>query len=325
MTGANPSEQYIYCFDAQNGKLLWEHPVNDVPRSSSAVPRVTDDTGYAAPTVVTDGSRVCVIYATGDVACVDMNGNRLWARNLGMPDNHYGHSSSLLTYKDLLLIQFDTNTEGKVMALDLFSGEHKWETLRNSRISWASPILADMGDHVELILASSPEVAAYDPETGKELWTIDCLMGEVGPSPAYDDGVVYATNEYALLAAIKPGNPPEILWESNEYLPEVSSPVVDDGMLFIATSYGVIACYDALNGEILWEYECDDGIYASPMIADNKLYVLDMGGVMHILSKSKTMDLLGEPELGEGSVSTPSFSDGRIYLRGYNFLYCISK
>jgi outer membrane protein assembly factor BamB len=100
---------------------------------------------------------------------------------------------------------------------------------------------------------------------------------------------------------------------------------VDDGMLFIGTSYGVIACYDAANGEILWEYECDDGIYASPMIADNKVYFLDMAGKMHIFSKDRTFNLLGEPELGERSVSTPSFSEGRIYLRSDSYLYCISK
>jgi outer membrane protein assembly factor BamB len=254
-----------------------------------------------------------------------MQGNRRWAKNLGIPDNHYGHSSSLLTYNNLLLVQFDTNREGKVLALDLSNGEQVWATTRSSKISWASPILADLGDHVELILASSPHVASYNPETGAELWELECLMGEVGPSPAYDNGVVYATNEYAVLVAIKPGNPPEVVWETNEYLPEVASPVADDGMVFIATSYGVIACYDATNGELLWEYECDDGIYASPMIADNKVYFLDMSGKMHIFNKDKDMKLVGEAELGERSVSTPSFSEGRIYLRSDDYLYCIGK
>jgi len=325
LTGANKTEQYIYCFNRSNGTLMWAHPVNDVNRSSSTEPRVSDDTGYAAPTMVTDGNNVCAIYATGDVVCIDMAGNRKWAKSLGMPDNHYGHSSSLLIHKGLLLVQFDTNKAGKVLALDLAGGEKKWETERASKISWASPILANMGDHFELILSSSPQVAAYNPLTGEELWSVDCLMGEVGPSPAYYDGLVYATNEYATLAAIKPGSPPVILWETNDYLPEVASPVADDGMIFIATSYGVIACYDALNGEILWEYECDNGLYASPMIADNKVYFLDMGGKMHIFSKERTMKLLGEPELGEKTVSTPSFSDGRIYLRSDDYLYSIGK
>ncbi len=323
LTGADATSQFIYCYNRNNGEVIWEHPVNDVARNTSEVPRVTDDTGYAAPTVATDGVNVCAIYATGDVVCVDREGKRKWARNLGMPDNHYGHSSSLLIYKGILLIQFDTNKQGKVLGLDVSTGETKWETPRNSKISWASPILADMGGRTELILSTSPQVAGYNPLTGEELWSIDCLMGEVGPSPGFSEGIVYATNEYAVLAAIKPGQQPEILWETNEYLPEVASPVVDDGLLFIGTSYGVIVCYDASNGELLWEFECDDGIYASPMIADNKVFFLDMGGKMHIFKKDRTMTLLGEPELGEGSVSTPSFSDGRIYIRGYNFLYCI--
>ena len=323
LSGANGTSQNIYCYNRTNGDMIWEHPVNDVARNTSKVPRVTDDTGYAAPTVATDGVNVCAIFATGDVVCVDMDGKRKWARNLGMPDNHYGHSSSLIIYQGILLIQFDTNQQGKVLGLDIASGDTKWETLRPSKVSWASPILANIGDHVELILSTSPQVAGYDPLTGKELWSIDCLMGEVGPSPAYSDGLVYAANEYAVLAAIKPGVQPEIVWENNEYLPEVASPVADNGMVFIGTSYGVIVCYDALNGELLWEYECDDGIYASPMIADNKVYFLDMGGKMHIFKKDRNMTLLGEPELGEGSVGTPSFSDGRIYLRGDKFLYCI--
>ena len=325
LSGANSTTQSIYCFDSKTGNLLWEHPVNDVARNSSAVPRVTDDTGFAAPTMATDGKLVFAIYATGDVVCVDMEGNRKWARNLGLPDNHYGHSSSLLIHNGILLVQFDTNKQGKVMGLNVSNGETKWETLRSSKISWASPILADVGDHKELILSSSPQVAGYNPDTGKELWSIECLMGEVGPSPGYSDGVVYAANEYAILIAFKPGNPPEVIWETNEYLPEVASPVADDGMVFIATSYGVIVCYDTANGEILWEYECDEGIYASPVIADNKVFFLDMGGKMHIFRKDRSMTLLGEPDLGERSVSTPSFSEGRIYLRSDYFLYCIGR
>ncbi len=323
LTGADASSQFIYCYNRSNGEIIWEHPVNDVTRNTSEVPRVTDDTGYAAPTVATDGVNICAIYATGDIVCVDMEGKRKWARNLGMPDNHYGHSSSLLIYQGILLIQFDTNKQGKVLGLDVLTGETKWETPRDSKISWASPILANVGGRTELILSTSPQVAGYNPLTGEELWSIDCLMGEVGPSPGFSDGVVYATNEYAVLAAIKPGPQPQIVWETNEYLPEVASPVVDNGLVFIGTSYGVIVCYDAANGELLWEFECDDGIYASPMIADDKVFFLDMSGKMHIFNVDRTMTLLGEPELGEGSVSTPSFSDGRIYLRGYNFLYCI--
>lgn len=325
LTGADNTSQFVFCYSTQNGELLWQHSVNDIARPAGQVRKPTEDTGYAASTVTTDGRFVFAIFATGDVVCVDFKGNRIWGKNIGIPDNHYGHSSSLLLFKGLLLIQFDSNETGRALALFANSGEQKWEISRNTQISWASPILADMGDHYELILASAPLVAGYDPITGEELWGLECLMGEVGPSPAFSNGLVFAANEYARLCAIKPGTPAEMVWETNEYLPEVSSPVADKGLVFIATSYGVIACYDAENGELLWEHEVDNGFYASPMIAENKVFFLDTEGVIHIFSNKRTKELLGEPALGEATVSTPAFMDGRIFLRSKENLYCIGE
>ncbi len=324
LTGADEENESIYCFDAHTGQLLWEHKVTGIPRPTGTI-KPTEDTGFAAPTATTDGRYVFAIYATGDLICLDMDGNKIWSKNIGIPDNHYGHSSSLLVWKDFLLIQFDTNQEGKVFAADVHSGEQLWETLRSSTISWASPILINVGDHHELILASSPDISAYDPEDGKKLWSVDCLSGEIGPSPAYDNGILFSANEYAKLTALEPGDPPKLLWESNEYLPEVSSPVATQGLLFISTSYGVIVCYDGKSGDILWEYECDRGFYASPIIVDGKIYFLDRSGKMYIFSVSRTMELINDPELGAGTVSTPAFSEGRIYIRGNDHLYCIGS
>lgn len=325
ITGANDKEKVVFCYNSKSGELNWQHTVKDIPGSAGTNPNVTDDTGLAAPTTTTDGNYVYAIFATGDLVCLDFMGNRIWAKNLGVPDNHYGHSSSLLTWGGILYIQYDSNKGGELLALDALTGEQKWLTKRKTQISWSSPILANMGNHYELILTSSPLVAAYDPVTGKELWGLECLSGEVGPSAGFGNDMIYAANEYASLVAIKPGENPEIMWESNEYLPEVSSPVVAEGMIFIATSYGVVACHDAVNGELLWEYEADQGFYASPMIADKKVFIMDMDGIMHIFSLEKTLKLLGTPELGEGSVCTPAFANGRIYLRSQEYLYCIGK
>ncbi len=325
VTGANSTAQSIYAYDLTSGNLVWEHKVSGIERASNKVIKPTDDTGYAAPTVATDGKHIYAIFATGDLVCVTMQGQRVWGKNMGIPDNHYGHSSSLLLWKNHLFIQFDTNVAGKVLALNVETGALVWETARTSKISWASPILANVGGRYELVLASSPEVAAYDIETGKELWKVSCMSGEVGPSPGFYNGVVYAANEYAKLIAIKPGSPPVTVWENNEYLPEVASPVAIDGLLFIATSYGVVACFDAATGDLLWEYEANQGFYASPVVADGKVYFLDMDGIMHIFSIDKTMKLIGTPELNEQSVSTPAFAQGKILIRGYDHLYCIGK
>ncbi len=325
LAAAGRNSRAVYAYNRHSGALLWQQAIGNMSGSPASPPKVSDDTGLSAPTLTTDGIRVYAIFATGDVAALDLSGRIVWAKNLGVPDNHYGHSSSLLSWQEKLFIQYDTNKGCKVMALDCGTGATLWETQRKVKISWASPILASIGGKYQLVLSADPLVAAYDADSGKELWRADCMMGEVGPSPAFSDGLVFAANEYARLAAIRPGNPATVVWEQNEYLPEVASPVAANGLLYVATSYGVLACYDAKSGEKYWEHECDAGFYASPLIADGKLYALDMSGVMHIFRHDKEKQLTGEPSLGEKAVATPAFANGRIYIRGEKHLYCIGS
>lgn len=324
VTGADAQARVVYCYDRNTGKLLWEAAADNIQGSPSSVPKVTADTGLAASTMATDGRAVFAIFATGDVLALDMSGKRLWARNIGVPDNHYGHGSSLIVYKNKLLIQYDTNRGGKLLALDTQSGNTVYETLRNSKISWSSPILVNTGSRTELILTTNPNVNGYDPQTGKELWNIACLSGEVGPSAGYADGMVFAANEYAKLVGIKfNGGAPEIAWEADEFLPEVSSPLAVNGMLYVATSYGVLACYDAKSGEKLWSQEFGGSFYASPVFADGKVYITDMTGKTYIVKATRDYQLVGSPEIGEKAVCSPIFQDGKVYLRGMNNLYCI--
>lgn len=323
VTGADAQARMVYCYDKNTGKLLWEATADNIQGSPSAMPKVTADTGLAAPTMATDGRAVFAIFATGDVLALDMTGKRIWARNLGVPDNHYGHGSSLIIYKDKLLIQYDTNRAGKLLALNTQTGNTVWETARSSKISWSSPILVNTGSRTEVILTTNPNVNGYDPETGKELWNIACLSGEVGPSAGYADGMVFACNEYAKLVGIKIGGTPEIVWEADEFLPEVSSPLAVNGMLYIATTYGAFACYDAKTGEKLWSQEFGDAIYSSPVFADGKVYVTDMTGKTHIIKSTRDYQPVATPELGEKAVCSPVFQDGKVYLRGMNNLYCI--
>lgn len=323
IAGADAQVRIVYCLDRMTGKVLWQEEVSGIPGSPAAMPRVTDDTGLSAPSVTTDGRNVYAIFATGDVIAFTLDGIRLWAKNLGLPNNHYGHSSSLLVWGDRLLVQYDSNSGGRALALNSITGEILWDTRRKASISWASPILAEIDGNYQMILSADPIVAGYDLSTGKELWSVECLMGEVGPSPAFSGGLVYAANEYARLVAIKPGINAAIIWENDEYLPEVASPVASGGLVFIATTYGVLVCYDALTGAKYWEQETGKGFYASPVIAENRLYALDLNGVMHIYKVSRTAELIGEPALGEPVTATPAFADSRIYIRGEKFLYCI--
>ena len=324
VTGADDASREVYCFNRNDGKLLWTGKADNIQGSPAKLPKVTEDTGLSAPTLTTDGNAVYAIFGTGDVIAFNLNGKRLWAKNLGVPDNHYGHSSSLITWNGKLFIQYDTNRGGKILALNTKTGETTWETVRESKISWASPVLAEINGKMQVILTSDPIVAGYDTETGKELWKVDCMMGEVGPSVGFSKGIVFAANEYARLVAINP-NDASILWENDEYLPEAASPLAHNGMLIIATSYGVLACYDTKTGDQYWEHDVGTTLYASPVFADGKLFMMDNDGVMRIYEFSKEMKMISENELGETAGTTPAFSEGRIYIRGEKHLYCIGK
>ncbi len=324
LSGADNNLREVYCFDIVSGKLLWKQAVDKIRGSPALAPKVTEDTGYAASSLTTDGNHVFAMFATGDIICFDMDGARVWGRNLGVPDNHYGHASSLIMWKDKIFIQYDTNKSRKLMALKATTGETAWETLRKGKISWASPILAEISGKYQVILSTDPMVAGYDIETGKELWSVDCMMGEVGPSPGFGNGLVFAANEYARLVAIDPVKKAKV-WESDEYMPEVASPVAANGLLFITTSYGVLACYDAKTGEKYWVKEDGTGFYSSPVIVDNKLYTFNTAGKMKVFEVGKSEKILGQGDAGEKITTTPCFKDGRMYLRTPKFIYCIGK
>ncbi len=325
LSGADKKTQEIYCIASETGEIVWTASLNDIPGSPSEKPKISGDTGYAAPTMSTDGERIFAIFATGDIACYDFQGNRIWTKNLGVPENHYGHSSSLISYGGLILIQYDQNTGGRLIALRAESGDPVYDTPRDAQISWASPILVNTGQRAELILNSNPSVISYDPMTGKELWKVECMMGEVAPSPAFADGMVYAVNEYARLVGIKLGDTAEIAWEFEDDLSEVSSPVASEDYLFVAASWGTVSCFNSKTGERYWYHDFDEGFYSSPVLVGDHVYLMDMFGVMTIFKADREFQLVGSYKLGERAVTVPAFMHNRIYIRGVKHLFCIGK
>ncbi len=314
----------VYCYNTEDGTLRWSNKVEGLKGSPAELPEVTEDTGYASCSMVVHGDQVFAIFANGDIVSYDFEGKQIWGYNLGVPENHYGHSSSLLAYGGLLYVQKDQNENGKVIALDAATGAEKWVTAREE-ISWASPAMAQTEFGPQLILVSEEDVDAYDPATGTLLWRQSVLGGEVAPSPTYNNGIVFAANEYAQAVAIQVTGEKEteVLWEYDDLLPEVSSPVGDGERFYFATSMGEIVCLDAKTGEELWLAELDDGFYSSPVLVGDKLYILDIPGNMQIIRAGAEYELIKTIAMGEDTFATPAFLDGRIYLRTANHLYCI--
>lgn len=324
ITGGDDESREIYCFDAASGKLLWQRSTKGLKGLAEKAPRVTRDTGHAAATGVCDGRYFVAIFSTGDLVCVDMDGEVVWTRGLGVPANRYGHSSSLLADGERLFVQFDHEESAAIYGLSIHSGEILWRTKRDVGPGWSSPILVQNEGRKELILTGAPWVDAYDPATGRHLWAVDCLSGEVAPSPAFAHGLVFATNEYASINAINI-NTREIVWRHDEELPDVSSLLVTGDCLIVPTGWGMVTCYRAQTGEVLWKNEFDAGFYASPIRMGQRIYLMDRNGVMKVFKAGSNFELLASSALGEPVVSTPAFSGGRIFIRSSKHLYCIGN
>jgi outer membrane protein assembly factor BamB len=327
LTGGDAEGRQVYGFETATGKLIWTHDVVDIAGTPSKeqLPDLMETSGFAAPTATIDGSYVAAIFATGDLVCLDLEGRRIWAKNLGLPKNHYGHSSSLITNKNLLYVQYDQAEGSKLYAFDIASGKLAWQVDRGS-ISWSSPILIENQNRQELILTNCKTIDSYDPRTGNQLWTVPGMDGEVAPSATYADGVIFVANEYAAAAGIdirKHTQTPEILWVWNEVLPDASSPLANDKYVIIPSGYGIITCLDAKAGEVYWEHEFEEGFYSSPILVGSSVYVIDLKGTMQIFKMSKSFQLLGSPSINEPCNSTPAFVGERIYIRGTDHLICV--
>jgi len=325
VTGAEGTDCEVYCINKNTGEIEWSAPASGIPGEPPVPPETDFETGIAASTAATDGKSVCAIFANGNLVCLDMDGKRKWAKNIGTPANVYGYSCSVIMYEGVLIVQFDSNEKVSMMGFDTGSGELKWETVRRGRASWASPVIATYNGEPQVIINGNPEVTAFNAVTGKELWSIEVLTGDVAPSLAVNSKMVYAVTDYARLAAIKPGPGPSIVWEDNMFTSDVSSPAATEDFLFVATGNGDVACYDAMEGDTLWTHYFMDQFYASPVVAEEKVYLLDRSGVMHIVKAGPQFEIIAESPLGEPADCTPAFSDKNIYIRSRNNIFCISE
>lgn len=328
LTGADEVSRDVYCFDAASGRLIWQHAVSSLPDSpdEGGLPRVLDATGYAAPTMATNGQVVVAIFATGELVGLSMDGERVWSKHLGVPDNHYGHASSLITDGELLFVQLDQKENARVFALQMQTGESVWEQKRDG-LSWASPILVTNHGRTELILTDNKSVASYDPKTGERHWRVECLSGEVASSAGFSGDFVFVASEGAFASAIDISDhsaQPDIRWQWDESLPDASSLVANKDCLLVPTAFGVVTCLARETGEVLWEHEFNRGFTSSPILVEDRVYMVDLSGTTQVFKLSKEFELLSESGVGEPVYATPAFSGNRILIRGLTHLFCIA-
>ncbi len=333
VTSADEETREVYCFDAATGDEVWKRRVEIEESAGLEPPDVSDEAGFAAPTMATDGQRVYAMFANGDVAAFDLEGEPVWAKALGPLESSYGYAASLAMYRSFLIIQLDQGTSvddglSSLVALDGATGEEVWRTARPVINSWTSPIVITHEDRDEIITCSEPLVISYDPATGQELWRTECLYGDVASSPCYAGGLVFACSDQSDLSALRPpapgeGNEGEVVWAADEGLPDITSPVSDGALIYLVAGYGYVTCYDVEDGTKVWEHSLEATFESSPIVVGSNVYVADTDGVMHIFEAGREFRRVGMGTFGERVSATPAFVAGRIYVRGERYLYCV--
>ena len=334
LSGADAKHRAVFCYDAGTGRLIWTGQVAGLRGSPAGALEIQTDTGYAAPTVATDGVRVFAMFGNGDLAAFDFSGKMVWGFGLGKPDNTYGHAASLVVCGNRLIVPFDQGSSADdhksfLYAFDSATGQLGWRTARPVPNSWSTPIVINVGGRGELVTAANPFVIAYDPGTGVELWRAECLGGDVAPSPVFGGGMVFAASSGSNLAAIRPAGKGDvtktgIAWMAQDDLPDIVSPLTDGHLVFLVVSEGLVACVDAANGKLLWEHEYKGSSFrSSPTLVGNRVYLFDQKGVMHAFEPGRAFKDLGSSPLGEKVNSSPAFVNGQIFVRGAADLFCI--
>lgn len=334
LTGATGEKREVYCFDLATGTRLWSVEAKGGSLQPKKVPEIFQDTGYAAPTPVTDGLRVISIFANGDVIAVDHCAQVLWTVDLGLPVNRYGHSASLASFGGRVLVQYDQDSgkgsPSRLIALDEATGRTVWSTPRAVSDSWPSPVVVETDKGPQLVTVANERIIAYDPATGRELWSVRCSGTDAASSPIAAGGLVIASIAADRVYAIRPDGTGDVTethvaWTSGEGVSDVPSPVSNGELVFLVNSSGHLACLEVKTGAKVWEQDLEGEFYGSPGLAGDTLYLVARNGTVFILRAGRQYEVIGKASLGEPSEGSPVFAGDRILIRGIKTLFCIGN
>lgn len=316
---------HVLCLDQKDGRLLWERHFR-----STGMTLCNSKTNMAAPTPVTDGKVVCALFATGDLACLDKDGNLLWYRSLVSDyptvGNAVGMAGSPVLYKDLLIVDLINVGESFVAGVDVRTGENRWRMPRKRDINWVTPLVTRNGERDEVIVQSGDGLFAHDPTTGKVLWSITDKKFAGIPSPTFGEGMILAPGEKFF--AIKPAAgkaPAEVLWQSAKLPTGYCSPICHEGRVYALSYGGVLNCADAKNGKPLWDLRLEGKFAASPLLAEGKLYAVSEDGLATVIQIGDDPQVLATNPLKDTILACPVASGRALFLRSDRYLYCFGK
>jgi outer membrane protein assembly factor BamB len=338
------NDLWLLCVSTE-GKELWRSKLGNVRFRTFG-----NEGNGASASPSTDGEHVWVFVGSGEFACFDFQGKEVWRFNAqeryGKFMIQFGMHTSPVLYGDRLYLQLIHSGGAWVIALDKNTGETVWKVARESdgvaecEHSYASPCIWHKGDKAYLITHGNDYAVAHRLENGEEIWRV----GDLNPKNRYNrtlrfvaspvavaDLIVVPSAKNGPVVGLKPsatgmirsGSPAE-QWRIPNNTPDVPSPLVRDGLVYLCRETGTLICLDAKTGQQLYAASLHKQLYrASPLYADGKIYLTARDGVVSVVKAGRKFELLAVNRMNDDISASPVIADGRIYLRGFRALYAI--
>jgi outer membrane protein assembly factor BamB len=326
----------LLCFAKKDGRLLWQREVEYHEKEE------THNTNpYCSASPATDGERVIVSHGSAGVFCYDFSGKELWRRHLGKFDHIWGNAASPVIYRDLVILNCGPGQRCFLLAMNKKTGQDIWKVDETSGRdgykepgSWSTPIVVNFQGQDQLLMSWGDAIKAYEPLTGKLIWTCKGLGKTVDhltyTSPLATAEVVVAMSGYggAYLAA-KTGGKGDVtethrLWRVASAPQRIGSGVIIGEHVYVANSGpGTLQCIEWKTGKTLWNERLGDACWGSIVHADGRLYVTDLQGETFVAAARPVFELLAKNPLKERTLASPAVSDGKIFIRTYQHLWCI--
>lgn len=333
-TAPETGEQlFAVCVDATTGKVIHDIKVFDVAKPHFCHPT----NSYASPTPVVENGRVYVHFGRYGTACLDTSsGKKLWENRELDCDHFRGPAASPVIEGDSIFLAFDGVDVQFVVAMNKNSGKVVWNTKRDidygttngDRMkAYSTGQIIEVNGQKQFVSPAATETIAYSLADGKPIWRVRHGGMNAAARPLFVNGLLYlsAGSGDTSLVALKPEGKGDltksIVWSTGKGVPHRSSQIISNGLLFMTNDDGVATCLDAANGETKWVHRLRGAHWASPVLADGKLYFFSKDGTITVMKAGDEAEVLAKTKLESGFNASPAFKGNAMFLRSFRHLY----
>lgn len=323
----------VLCLDRATGRTLWE------ATAAQALPHEGHhrDHGYASGSPVTDGEVVVASFGSRGVHAYSLDGVLRWGKDLGRmrTRNGFGEGSSPALAGNAVIVLWDHEGEDFIVALDKRDGRELWRRQRDEPTGWCTPLVVEHGGRRQVVVNGTNKARAYDVETGDLLWEAGGQTVNAIPTAVAGHGRAYVTSGYrgSSLQAIELGRKGDltgtdaVAWSRAKGTPYVPSPLlVGDWLYLYSGNSGIVSVFDARDGRPavdMMRVEGLGGVYASPVAADGRVYMVGREGTTIVAKAGPALEILARNVLDDGFDASPALAGTDLFLRGRTSLYCL--